>query len=198
MEIRRISRFASLRFKFALALALFSSLMMVTVMVLLEQRLRDTLVQESIDKGLAIARGLAFNAEDPLLTGDDLYLFSAVNNALRAPGVQYALILDRDKIVQADTSLTRIGKPYPALSDGLVVQETQDFKVYQVVDAQGVDLLDLQVPIMALADPPIRIGEIHLGLSEELIHKNIQGIFYFPLVGPTDACYMFQGISGTD
>jgi adenylate cyclase len=53
-----------LRFKFALALALFSSILMVAVMLLLERRLRDTLVQESIDKGLGIARGLAFNAED--------------------------------------------------------------------------------------------------------------------------------------
>lgn len=174
MEIRHVSRFASLRFKFAMALALFSCVLMVTVMLLLEQRLRDTLVQESIDKGLGIARGLAFNAEDPLLTGDDLTLFSAVKNALRAPGVKYALILDRDKMVRADTSMTHVGTRYPSLAGGSYLRETEDFKVYRAIDAAGLGLLDLQVPIMALADTPILIGEIHLGLSEALIQQNIQ------------------------
>ena len=176
METRRVSKFTSLRFKFALALALFSSILMVTVMLLLEQRLRDTLVQESIDKGLGIARGLAFNAEDPILTGDDLYLFSAVNNALRSPGVKYALILDRDRTIRADTSMERIGAFYHPLSGGESVQESKDLKVYRVKDAAGIGLLDLQVPIMTLSDTPIRIGEIHLGLSESLIKQNIQSM----------------------
>ena len=171
-----VSRFSSLRFKFALALALFSSLLMVTVMLLLEQRLHSTLIRESIDKGLGVARGVAFNAEDPLLTGDDLYLFSAVKNALQAPGVKYALILDRDRTIRADTNLERIGKPYRPLSGGKVVQETADFKVYRMLDASGVGLLDLQVPIRTIADQPIRIGEIHLGLSESLIQQSIKSM----------------------
>lgn len=173
---RDVNRFTSLRFKFTLALALFSSLLMLIVIVLLEQRLRETLVNESIDKGLGVARGLAFNAEDPLLTGDDLYLFSSVNNALRVPGVRYALILDRDRTIRADTNMERIGAPYRHLSGGDSVRETEDFKVYRVIDEAGVGLLDLQVPIMALSDSPIRIGEIHLGLSEALIQQNIQGM----------------------
>ena len=173
---RDVKQFASLRFKFTLALALFSSLLMLIVIVLLEQRQRDTLVNESIDKGLGVARSLAFNAEDPILTGDDLYLFSAVNNALRTPGVKYALILDRDRIIRADTSMEKIGAPYRPLADGEPVQETKEYSVYRIIDAAGVDLLDLQVPIMTLSDPPIRIGEIHLGLSEALIQQNIQSM----------------------
>ncbi len=171
---RSISRFSSLRFKFALALALFSSLLMIAVMLLLEQRLHQTLVRESIDKGLGVARGLAFNAEDPLLTGDDLYLFSAVKNAVRAPGVEYALILDRNRLIRADTSMEKIGKAYQPLTDGKFIRQTNDFKVYRVLDIQGIGLLDLEVPIMTIAKPPIRIGEIHLGLSEALINENIQ------------------------
>lgn len=193
MTTRRVKKFASLRFKFALALALFSSLLMVSVMLLLEQRLRDTLVQESIDKGLGIARGLAFNAEDPLLTGDDLYLFSAVKNASRAPGVEYALILDRDRTVRAGTTLASIGKSYLPLPEAVSLQDSADFKVARVTSPEGVELLDLQVPILTLADPPIRIGEIHLGLSEALIQQSILSMRLF-LMGLAILALILGGI----
>ena len=138
---RQISRFSSLRFKFALALALFSSVLMVAVMLLLEQRLRETLVQESIEKGLGIAQGLAFNAEDPLLTGDDLYLFSAVKNVMRSPGVTYALILDRDKVIRADTRLERIGSTYQPGSDMKPVRSAEAFDVFRTLDQNGISCL---------------------------------------------------------
>jgi len=169
----RISRFTSLRFKFALALALFSSLLMVTVMLLLEQRLRETLVQESIDKGLGIAQGLAFNAEDPLLAGDDLTLFSAVNNAARSPGVKFALILDRERMIRAATDLEKVGTTFredPA-AEHLSVGDHYD--VLRTIDNEGIGLLALHVPILTLGDQPVRIGEIHIGLSEALIQGNI-------------------------
>ncbi len=193
MATRQVKRFASLRFKFALALALFSSLLMVSVMLLLEQRLRDTLVQESIDKGLGIARGLAFNAEDPLLTGDDLYLFSAVKNASRAPGVEYALILDRERTIRADTSMARVGTAYIDIADGVALQKNTDFQVYRVSRTDKPALLDLQVPIFTLADTPILIGEIHLGLSEALIQQNIQEMRVF-LIGLAILALVLGGI----
>ena len=71
---KKIGFFASLRFKFALTLALFGGLLTLSVLIFLENSLRQTLIRESIEKGLGVARGVAFNAEDPLLTGDDLYL----------------------------------------------------------------------------------------------------------------------------
>lgn len=176
MADKTVNRFASLKFKFALALALFCSILMISVMLILEQRLRETLVSENIDKGLGVARGLAFNAEDPLLAGDDLYLFSAVNNAIKAPGVEYALILDRKRTVRAGTVMDRIGKPYQADPAGVAVKQTGKFKVYRTAGAEGVGILDLQVPIMTIAEPPLQIGEIHLGLSEAVIQQNIQSM----------------------
>lgn len=193
MAASQVKAFASLRFKFALALALFSSLLMVTVMLLLEQRLRDTLVQESIDKGLGIARGLAFNAEDPLLTGDDLYLFSAVKNALRAPGVEYALILDRKGTIRSDTNMKRVGTVYQTLPNSVSLQEKDDYKVYRITNDKGPAQLDLQVPIFTLADTPIQIGEIHLGMSEGLIQKNIQEMRIF-LIGLAILALVLGGI----
>ena len=52
--------FCGPRFKLALALALFNSILLLAVMGLLEQSFRRSLVRESNDKGTGIARGVAF------------------------------------------------------------------------------------------------------------------------------------------
>lgn len=171
---REVNRFASLRFKFALALALFSSLLMVAVMLLLEQRLREALIGENIDKGLAAARGLAFNVEDPLLGGDDLALFSAARNAVRTPGIVFATVLDRTGTVRADTEVERVGTGYRQPVDSQPVVAAPDYRVTRSRSADGATLLDLEVPIVTVAEPPLRIGTIHLGLSEAGIGADVR------------------------
>ena len=170
----KIAITASLRFKFALLLALFSGVLMLAVMLLMEQNIRNSLVRENIEKGLGIARGVAFNAEDPLLTGDDLYLFSAVKNAVRGSGVKYALIVDRQGKVRAAADMSRVGTTFrlPAGAPQLEVQS--NYLVRRIGGAGGV--LDLEVPIYSVADRPIRLGDIHLGLSEERVNAEIQAM----------------------
>lgn len=166
------SVFASLRFKFAVVLAVFSGCLMLAVVLLLEGGMRRSLVRENIDKGLGVARGVAFNAEDPLLTGDDLYLFSAVNNAARAPGVRYALIVGREGKVRADTEISRVGQPFALPAAAAQVEQGDGYRVARTT-AGGGAILDLAVPVFSIADNPVHLGEIHLGLSEELIAREI-------------------------
>ena len=64
-KLPKIGFFSSLRFKFAFTMALFSGLLMLSVIFLLEQNFRESLVRASIGKGIGIAQGVAFNAEDP-------------------------------------------------------------------------------------------------------------------------------------
>ncbi len=164
--------FTSLRFKFALVLALFSGLLMLSVVVVLEKNIRQSLIRENIEKGIGIARGVAFNAEDPLLTGDDLYLFSAVKNAQRSPGVNYAFIVDREGRIRAAADMSRVGKTYSPPHDARLLREGDGFRVQRTTQ-EGSSILDLEVPIFSLADQPLRLGKIHLGLSEEVISAEI-------------------------
>jgi sensor histidine kinase regulating citrate/malate metabolism len=83
----KIKFFSSLQFKIVLLITIFSAVLMGSVILYLERDIRQSMIAESVEKGLGIARGVAFNAEDPLLTGDDLYLFSAVNIARKSQGV---------------------------------------------------------------------------------------------------------------
>ena len=165
--------FTSLRFKFALVLALFSAFLMLAVMGLLEQNLRQTLVRQNIQKGIGIARGVAFNAEDPLLTGDDLYLFSAVKNAMRSPGIRYAEIVGRHGKIRAAADIAKVGRPFSLPHGTQAVEAGRGYEVRRLRLA-GSSLLDLQVPIVSVADPPVHLGDIHLGLSEELITRGVQ------------------------
>ncbi len=160
-----------LRSKFTLLLALFSSLMLTGASVLLEFDMRQALVRESIDKGLGVARGIALNVEDPLLTGDDIALFSAVANAVRAPGIEYALIVDEQGMIKAADQVERSGDGYRPVS-GEIVVEGESYKVTRPAGAERA-VLDLQVTITTLAENPLPLGEIHLGLSEEVIHRAI-------------------------
>jgi len=65
----------SLKFKLILAILIFVAGLMGTVIGLINKNVGQTLLSESLDKGLAIARGIASSSEDPLLTNDDLTLF---------------------------------------------------------------------------------------------------------------------------
>lgn len=170
----RIAITASLRFRFALLLALFSGALMLAVMLLMEQNIRNSLVRENIEKGLGIARGVAFNAEDPLLTGDDLYLFSAVKNAARSSGVTYALIVDRKDQVRAAADMTRVGTTFKLPTDSPGLPFAGNYQVRRVGASGGV--LDLGVPIYSVATHPVRLGEIHLGLSEEPVNTEVRAM----------------------
>lgn len=165
--------FSSLRFKGALMMALFSGILMLAVILYLEQSIRQTLMQENIDKGLGIAQGLAFNSEDSLLTGDDLVLFAALNNAARAPGVLYALIQDHQAQVRASTDMTQIGQPFLLPKDAMEVAKGDGYRVMRTRHATTRGVLNLAVPIFAVAENPVRLGEIHLGLSEGMIIDQI-------------------------
>jgi len=193
--------FASLRFKVALLLAVFSGLLMLSVMVLLEQNIRQSLYRENIDKGLGIARAIAFNAEDPLLTGDDLYLFSAVKNARKAPGIAYALIVDREGTIRASDEVSRVGNLLTSSPRNEVVKQGDRYRVIRVTTSAS-PVLDLQVPIFSVAETPLLLGEIHLGLSENPIRQEIlsmryrmAGLAIIALLAGTIAAFVLAGFS---
>jgi class 3 adenylate cyclase len=134
-------------------------------------------VRENIEKGLGVARGVAFNAEDPLLTGDDLTLFSAITNATRSPGIRYAMIVDNELTIRAASDVSSVGGSYQLPARTELIDSQADYQVKLI--GRGKDAIyDLQVPIFTLADAPVRLGAIHLGLSDELVNREIMAMRY--------------------
>ena len=182
-------------------MAIFSALLMSGVILTLEQNFRESLIRESIEKGLGIARGVAFNAEDPLLTGDDLYLFSAITNATRSPDIRYAMIVDNELKIRAASDVNSVGGTYELPARTELIESQKDFQVKRL--GQGSDAIyDLQVSIFTLADTPVRLGAIHLGLSDDLVNKEILAMRYrlailaaIALIIGTIVAYALAGVS---
>jgi class 3 adenylate cyclase len=160
-------------------MAIFSGLLMLGVILMLEQNFRESLIRESIEKGLGIARGVAFNAEDPLLTGDDLYLFSAITNATRSPGIRYAMIVDNELKIRAASDVNSVGGTYQLPAQTELIDSEKDYQVKRIGRDDDA-IYDLQVPVFTLADTetPVRLGAIHLGLSDERVNIEIMAMRY--------------------
>lgn len=180
---------SSLRFKFSLLMALVIGLFILGGLFLTEQNMRRSLVRESVEKGVGVARSVAFNVEDPLLTGDDLYLFSAVKTASRSLGVVYVVIVDEKDQVKAASDMDLVGKPWHWPGSDNAVEERSDYLLRR---SEGGGLLDVEVPILLVGDKPLRLGSIHLGLSQGQVNKAIAGmrrqLVLFSLIGMGFAC----------
>jgi len=169
----KVSVFNSLWFKVVILLILFGAALMAGIMFLVERNIRDVLVREGIDKGLGIAQGMALNVEDPLLTGDDIYLFSAVNSAETSPGIRYAFIVGETGKVRAASRLEQLEKPLPLEWSGSGGEAGEGYRVREAL-WQGEEVFNLEVPIVAVGDRTLVLGAIHLGLSQETIHAAAQ------------------------
>jgi len=163
-----VNLFSSLRFKFALLLGLFAASLLLAVMSLLEHDIRTSLIKENIGKGVGIAGIVALNTEDPLLTGDDIYLFSVVKNAALAPGIRYAMITDRKRMIRAADDMSRVGQEFVLPAGDTLLEESAGYRVRRLADGQR-SILDIEVPVVSRSDRTLPLGNIHLGLSEDVI-----------------------------
>ncbi len=161
---------SSLRFKFTVLMTLVIGFFILGGIVLTEQNMRRSLVRESVEKGVGVARGVAFNVEDPLLTGDDLTLFSAVKTAGRSQGVLYVLIVDDQNLVKAASDFDKVGTYWRWPEDASSVTKGEGYLLRR--NSEG-SLFDVEVPILLVGDNPLQLGSIHLGLSQSQVNQAI-------------------------
>jgi len=73
-------------------------------------RVRGALINEIRLQGEILSRVIALNAEDPLVTNDDLYLATLVTDAIKNEGVGYAYITDNKGIIRAHNKIEFMGR----------------------------------------------------------------------------------------
>ncbi len=127
-------------------------------------------VQKSIRKeiklrGIAIARNLALNSEDPLVLGDDLYLKQLVTDAKENEGVRYTLIVDREGIIRAADS-TELWNTEYAPPQGVNLLSGNEPESRATI-YKGEPLLDIAFPVILGGKK--KVGEIHLGVSKRAL-----------------------------
>ena len=91
----------SIRLKFIILIFLLLTIVTLLIFYFTLNRVREALSHEIKLQGELIGRMIALNAEDPLITNDDLYLATIVADASKNEGVIYAFITDREGIIRA-------------------------------------------------------------------------------------------------
>ena len=100
----------SIRLKFIILIFLLLAVVTLLIFYFTLNRVREALSHEVKLQGDLIARMIALNAEDPLITNDDLYLATIVADASKNEGVMYAFITDKVGRIRAHNQVKWIGK----------------------------------------------------------------------------------------
>ncbi len=141
--------------------------------VIFVTRFVESEIQREIElRGIAIARTLALNSEDPLALDDDLYLVTLLADAMKDPDVRYAMVVDTLGKIRAADNTDLWGKDYVPPSGASRILE--DGVVVITTEAQGhnYNLYDIAVPVVLVGNKERRmIGTVHLGISGEEIVK---------------------------
>jgi class 3 adenylate cyclase len=163
----------SLRLKILFFTVLLLILVTFSIGFLIKNEVEKAIKNEIRLRGVAIARNLALNSEDPLVLGDDLYLNQLVTDAMKNEGVRYTVIVNSEGIVIAADSTELWNTKYvPPSGVSLLSEEKPESKS---IIYKGESILDIAFPVMLGGKK--KVGEIHLGVSKlalELAAKKIQ------------------------
>lgn len=149
--------FRSLRRKLFLGLSAATLLFGVAMVVFAQTFVRNSLVETLQDKGVAIARVLAADAVNPVITGKHLEIALELNDLKAAdPEIAYAFVADEEG---ADVAGTFVGAIPVGLKGANRVNPARSHAVRELDTERG-PVLDVGVPLLHG-----QIGELHLGLS---------------------------------
>lgn len=163
--------FNSLRAKLQWGTVLVLALIMGTVMVVVEQRQRETIIAEMERRGEVLARNLAAISYGPLL----LYNFTALEqNVTRVDteeDVVYAIVLDAEGSVAAHSQRPeRVGSRLAGPVDERAARSGDLLKQEAVLTGTGEAIYDFAVPVK-VGDQ--RWGTVRVGLSRRRMDAEI-------------------------
>jgi len=100
-----------IRLKFSILIFLLILIIVGVIFWFTLGEVRESLTREIELQGRSLARIISLDAEDPLITNDDLYLARLITDAVKSEGVRYALITDKEGIIRAHNNIEYVGKP---------------------------------------------------------------------------------------
>lgn len=168
--------FHSIRVKFLGMILVLVAALMLTVIGLIDMTVGDVVLEQGIEKGLAVARGVATASDDPLLTNDDLTLFTVIKGVTDSKGIVYGLIVGRDGRIKAHSNVEESGgefKPYP---DSRIFREGKDFNIRLYPDRLKNYIYDIAVPVTSVRLKSESIGFVHIGLSSRVVDEAVNRV----------------------
>jgi adenylate cyclase len=126
-------------------------------------------IGQLIDLGEGIVRMVANNAPEKLLGEEDLALFQLVKDIAENKQVIYVLITDQKGVIKAHNRIDMVNKIYSSPDNILFFKEDNKVKVSSFIHGREETLL-FEEPITY---QNLKIGEVHLAISQRKILENI-------------------------
>jgi|Deesub1362A_J573_1020465.scaffolds.fasta_scaffold00570_11 signal transduction histidine kinase/HAMP domain-containing protein len=147
------------RAKFILAIILALLILSSLSALIMQAVLKEVLLESLTRDGLVLGENLATAITEPLLTGDVVSLHRMLREFKESrEDVAYLYVLNRDGEVVASTFTDGFPRGLLSLRDGVITIKTE----------KGEHIRDLTIPVLKG-----RAGELHLGLTEELIRARV-------------------------
>lgn len=160
--------FRSLRRKISIGLAVATLFFSVSMVAFAQTVIRAKLVEQLLQKSVVIAKRVAFDAVNPVIT-ERYFEVAMMFKDLQAadPDVVYAFLLDEAGRERAHTFSG--GLP-PGLRGAHTVDASLPFSVKELTTDRGA-VLDVGVPLLKG-----QVGVLHLGVSLTSIRREVNGI----------------------
>jgi adenylate cyclase len=126
-------------------------------------------IGQLIDLGEGIVRMVANNAPEKLLGEEDLALFQLVKDIAENKQVIYVLITDQKDVIKAHNLIDMVNKLYSPPDNILFLKEENKVKISSFTRGREEALL-FEEPITY---QKLKIGEVHLAISQRKILQNI-------------------------
>lgn len=162
-----------LRLRFVLSFTLLVIILMVLVVGVVEERQRNTFLEESRKRGISIAKNLAAVSVNSLLTYNYIVLKQNAEKASREDDIAYIIILDKEGKIAAFSgadekegmTLTDDISKRAASAPDVLVQRT-------LLQEKGIQVLDVAVPVFVEGSGE-KWGLVRVGLSLESMFEEI-------------------------
>lgn len=161
----------SIRTKLLATLVVFVAILMLSVIGFINSIVGETVLEKEIDKGLAVARGVAAASDDPLLTGDDLALFTVIKSVTESKGVPYGHIV-RDNLVVAHSEIKSSGKEYKQSAEARLFKQGKDYSINHLIDPEYGSVYDISVPVTS-ARLKEGFATVHIGISRAVVDEAV-------------------------
>lgn len=141
-----------------------------TLSLVVLDKQKDRLYEQSVRLGMVSLNYFANNAPIPLLEDDILRLNTLIKEAARVEGLSYALIVGVNDLIKAHTDINLIGVPFKHFTENPVLTRKGDITYYSYQRPDGERLLNLYRTISFKEKP---LGQVHVGISLSFIEDLI-------------------------
>ncbi|MGQ9707041.1 MAG: adenylate/guanylate cyclase domain-containing protein [bacterium] len=179
----------SLRIKWTILVVLLVFLVTGLISGLVVRRVNEVMIREVRLRGEVLAKNLAANSCDPMMSEDDLTPPLLVKEIMKNEGVVYCYIVDNNNIINAPNSKLE-NKEY-VIPSGLQANLNNDVLIQEYKEGK-VEIIDISAPIIFGGIK--RIGTVYLGLSKESVVSVIKDVQYMILT--IASAGLFLGVMG--